>query len=267
MPLGRAQGDVTVSRHMIDWLIACNKASRSSNGISIGLNGVQEAAPVTIALSGAAIAMGTPLAAEVCLAKAKALGLKRNKLYARVNESILRFALIRAYATIHAVLRNNSSAIDTSRIIVDADTMQWAVNLSRITARDRKRSVRQELSANTAWEKAERISGAIKQAGGKGLTKAELCKSHAGALPTTQFEDLIDDLTKEGSIVLLSNMNSGKRGRPRTAYVHVEHLPQESRVALARADLQPVKPHEQGNCSRGPSAPGIAGVASTVPVL
>jgi hypothetical protein len=211
----------------VDWLIAWSRVSPIQNPLH-RVGGEQLLEPRTVLVTPEAERVALDFEGEMHTAKLKARRRGTDAVYVRAHENALKFALIRACATL-PVAAEGGPVIDEATLCVDANIMRWAVNLSRATV-IRMDAAAADISDTPFQQNLKAIERAAKAAGERGLTEYELSRSPAGRHPKGYLEDMLSVLSKAKTLFWVKEINSGRRGRLRAAYVHADfiavHYPQ-----------------------------------------
>jgi len=217
-----------VPQSIIDWLQAWDAMPLNNNPLNYaGGNPVID--PVVVMMTQDAMDLSEAFEDEMHIAKVAARARGMDALYVRAGENALKFALIRACAP-PAVSGAKGPAIDKSTLRVDAGIMAWAISLSRSTIENMDKASRDQISDSLFETKVKLFRDMVKQAGQRGITLREMGRQSAGRLPDRERQDIIRLLRETSDIYFVENVNAGKRGVKRAAYVHgsfIQEPPQE----------------------------------------
>jgi hypothetical protein len=220
--IGRMPTQMLVPQVVTDWLLAWDRVNPARNPMHLE-GGVQLLEPITVLMTTEAMDVADAFEVEMHAAKLKARVRGLDALYVRARENALKFALIRACA-VPPAKSETGPIVDESELRVDAETMRWAVALSRATVDGMDSGARDQI-ADTAFEvKVRNLLSTIKRGEDKGATSREMRRSSAGRLPKKELEDVITTLIEARDIFYVANINQGKPGKAREGYVHRDFI-------------------------------------------
>lgn len=203
---------------VIEWLQAWNKVNPNQNPLHRDGDGSAMIQPRVVMMTDEAHKMIMDFEEEMHFTKIAAKDRGTDPIYVRAVENACKFALIRACA-IMPKSTPNGPMIDESLLRVDAQTMRWAIDLSRCTVIRMDANTRE--IADTPFEKQlKALRDAIKAGGENGKTMRELTRMAAGKHPPKLMADLLQLCTTAGDI---EHFRIAGKGRPREAYVHKEY--------------------------------------------
>lgn len=185
--------------------------------------------PIVVMMTDEADAISEAFDAEMHEAKLRARKRGMDALYVRAHENALKFALIRACASIMPIHNEAGLAvIDESQLVIDADTMRWAVDLSRATVERMQRNSSD--IADTQFQADMRALRKFIQKGGpRGLTPRDISPTSAGKHPKKMLDDLLAALSASGDVAWVAGIKTGTRRHD--AYVHADYLHLHGHVA------------------------------------
>lgn len=212
--------DQTVPNAIVDWLTAWDKISPTPNPIHrVGGDSVIE--PRNVMLSSDAHKIAVAFEGEMHEAKIAARKNGTDALYVRAFENAMKFALIRACASIMPV----DGEIDAQNICVDQSTMLWALNLSRATVKRMEAAV-PEIADTPFAQNLKNLLQFIRAGGPAGKTYREVKRHPCGKHPKKMMEDLWSNISGANDAYLVEGMKT--KGRKRDAWVHKDFVNQNN---------------------------------------
>lgn len=207
-----------VPTNVVDWLRAWDQMPLNSNPLAMD-GGAPVLDPITVMMTQEAMDLSEAFEDDMHRAKIAARERGMDALYVRARENALKFALIRACAPL-AAKSDAGPVIDRSSLKVDAGTMRWAIELSRATVLAMEHAAKEEIADSQFGMRVKDFRDMVKNAGTKGITFREMGRNSAGKLPQRERDDIIRLLRESGDVFFVDNVNEGKRGVKRQAYVY-----------------------------------------------
>jgi hypothetical protein len=217
-PRGTPPSQAPVPAGIVDWLRGWDQVPLNSNPLAMD-GGAPALEPLTVLMTQDAMDLSEAFEDEMHKLKVAARERGMDALYVRARENALKFALIRACAPA-AVKSETGAVIDRSNLKVDAQTMRWAIELSRATVLAMDRAAKDEISDSPFGLRLKDFRDMVKNAGPKGITFREMGRQSAGKLPQRERDDIIRLLHEAGDVFFVDNVNDGKKGVKRQAYVY-----------------------------------------------
>lgn len=216
-PLAGKPGQEPVPSEIVDWLTAWDRVSPVQNPMH-RVGGEQLLEPRIVMLTDEADDIARTFSIEMHEAKLAARSSGLDALYVRAHENALKFALIRA-CSILPVPSPNGMMIDERDLKVDAQTMRWAVDLSRSVIAGMVLQTN-DLADTLFEQQLRQLKKVIQLRGEGGITNRELSRTSAGKYPPKYLADLLNSLILAEEIFFISIPTAG---RPREVYVHSDH--------------------------------------------
>jgi len=209
---------------IVDWLRAWDQVPLNPNPMAMD-GGSPALEPITALVTEEAMKLSEAFEDEMRVLKVAARARGMDALYVRARENALKFALIRACAPA-AVKSDTGAVIDRSNLKVDAETMRWAIELSRATVLAMERAAKDEIADSQFGLQVKNFRDMIKNAGPIGVTFREMGRQSAGRLPQRERDDIIRLLSESKDIFFVDNVNEGKTrgGSKRQAFVHKKFI-------------------------------------------
>jgi hypothetical protein len=209
---------------IVDWLRAWDQVPLNPNPMAMD-GGSPALEPITVLVTEEAMKLSEAFEDEMRVLKVAARARGMDALYVRARENALKFALIRACAPA-AVKSDTGAVIDRSNLKVDAETMRWAIELSRATVLAMEQAAKDEIADSQFGLQVKNFRDMIKNAGPIGVTFREMGRQSAGRLPQRERDDIIRLLSESKDIFFVDNVNEGKTrgGSKRQAFVHKKFI-------------------------------------------
>ena len=220
-PPSRPPSGATVPTAVIDWLRAWDEYKPSAKPFPF--NAEQPMQPTTVMITSEAMDVANAFEEDMHAEKIKARARGMDALYVRARENALKFALIRACA-VAPVKTDSGWQIDESLLRVDAETMRWAVALSRAAVVGMDNGARDQISDSPFEDKMRKIREFIKKSAERGATSREMKRVSVGRIPKKEMEDILTILSEARDVYYVANINAGKRGKKREAFVHRDFI-------------------------------------------
>jgi hypothetical protein len=229
-PIGTEPADIPPPKIVIDWLRAWDERPENENPIEmVGMQPVIR--PLQVIMTEEAKNISQAFEVEMHSKKIIAREGGTDALYVRARENALKFALVAA-CSFPPIDVEGVPTIDQTRLIVTADIMRWACELSRVTITAMEKGAREEMADSQFQQKMVALRRDIEKAGAKGLTQYELRKLPSGKMPDRELREVMQALCDSGDVTYTQDVNKGKTrgGRPRAAFIHksFDHSPIES---------------------------------------
>jgi hypothetical protein len=216
----------SVPQEIIQWLKAWQDVKPVPNPVAVVGYEAGIISPRVVMVTEEALEMAMTFEGEMHETKTKARERGKDALYVRAFENALKFALIRACAIWPvANAEGNGIAVDESALRVDAQTMRWAIDLSRATV-ERMDATTDEIADTPYQQSLKALRTAVRRAGAKGMTIRDLNKVPAGRMPARALNEALATLHDANEVRFVRLEPTG-RGRPREAYVHKSFLTAE----------------------------------------
>lgn len=211
---------------LVNWVVAWRRLSPVQNPVArVGFKPVME--PRIVRMTEEAKAISQSFEGEMHEAKQKARKSGTDSLYVRAHENALKFALIRACAAARLVSAEGGLRIDESSLVVDAATMRWAVELSRVTVA-RMVATTNDIADTQFQADMNALRKFIKNAGQRGATMRDISRKAVGKHPEKMLKELLGALMRSREII---GVQIKTKTRPRDAYVHASfshlHFPRQ----------------------------------------
>lgn len=219
-PKGRPPTQTPVPQAITDWLLAWNKISPIQNAVAMH-GGTVVIEPRVTMMTAEAQTIADQFADEMDAIKLKARESDTDALYVRANENALKFALIRACAVLPEKSDTGSPSIDLSALRVDAETMRWAVDLSRATVTAMERAAKEDITDGVFEMNRKSLRDFIRKQGARGATLRDIARGPGRRLTEREADELYKSLTTAGEMAWVEFPNPpGRSGRKRCAFVH-----------------------------------------------
>jgi hypothetical protein len=214
----RVPANLPVPSVVTDWLTAWTKVSPIQNPLH-RFGGTQLLEPRTVSVSDEAKKIVEDFEGEIHDAKLKARKRGKDALYVRAMENALKFALIRACAILPTA-SDMGPFINESALNVDAETMRWAVDLSRATV-ERMDAVSDNIADSPFQRDYNTFVKLVRNSGERGMTQRDVSRAPTGRLPKKLLEE-IQELAAQAGDLFWITIKTG--GRERKAWVHKDHI-------------------------------------------
>jgi hypothetical protein len=223
-PKLRPPQQVSVPAMVTDWLIAWDRVRPQANPLAYQ-GGSPQIEPRIVLMTQEAQAIAAAFAEEMDLAKVKARQHGTDAIYVRATENAAKFALIRACAA-PPLKGDMGPVIDENTLVVDAEGMRWAVELSKTATLAMERAAKEDVADSLFEQKRKTLRDFIKRCGARGASMRDLSRNRAGRMPERELEDILKSLTAARDVMFVEKMPgpSGRGGRPRAAFVHCSNL-------------------------------------------
>jgi hypothetical protein len=207
--------DVSAPTELLNWVRAWNAVSPRPNPMHYE-DGEPRIQPRVVSMTTEAAALAKDWAKECDTVQRAAIRRNKDSLYVRGLENALKFALIRACASVSLVQSDFGVQINEVELRVDRDCVTWGIELERcMLARMEKVA---ENIADSDYEKLVKgVVKVIKRGKARGTTKAELMKTPAGTLEGFKLANVLTTLTDRQEVKYIQIPT---KGRMRQAYVH-----------------------------------------------
>ncbi len=203
-----------VPPNIVDWLTAWDRVSPIQNPMH-RVGGEQLLEPRVVMVTDEAIEIARNFEGEMHETKLAARANGNDALYVRALENALKFALIRACAVLPAY-GDNGPYVDESNLKVDAQTMRWAVDLSR-SAIMGMCATTADLAESVYEQQLKQLRQVIHRKGENGITIRELSRTSAGRHSKQVLENLLNSLKLADEVFFVSIPTAG---RPREVWVN-----------------------------------------------
>ena len=202
---------------VIDWITAWDRISPVENVVA-RVGGSPVISPRVIGLTPRARAVAEEFDKEMDAAKKKARSRGTDSLYVRAHEYALKFALIRACASVYPrKSEGGAPEIDLSEICVDEPTMRWAIALARSTVKHME-SMSGRVADTPFQRQVSNILDLLHSRGASGATPREIMRSRAGNMKKRELDELLESIAAAGNARWVVGIKT--KTRPRDAWVH-----------------------------------------------
>ncbi|RLT34617.1 MAG: hypothetical protein DWI59_06245, partial [Chloroflexi bacterium] len=132
-----------------------------------------------------------------------------------------KFALVRACSAKAIVGEDKKNVIDQSTLLIDANIMLWACELSRVTITGMELGAKDEIVDSNFARIIRNVRNAIAKGRERGVTARELKRTKVGKMPERDFIDVMKNLVESGDVHLIKIPT---KGRDRDAYVYKDFI-------------------------------------------
>ncbi len=220
-PLGRKPEQRKPPQDVVDWAIAWNDRPLNENPLAtLGFELIID--PLKVRMTAEAEAITQAFEVEMHGKKIDAREDGTDALYVRARENALKFALVRACSAKAIVGEDKKNVIDQSTLLIDANIMLWACELSRVTITGMEAGANGQIADSEFERELNAVSTFIRARKARGATEAEIRRAPCGK--KWNIDKLLKHLVTSGEIALIRNVNAGKPGHPRNSYVHKDFL-------------------------------------------
>lgn len=211
---------------LVNWVAAWRRLSPIQNPVArVGFEPVLE--PRIVKMTTEAKAISQDFDDEMHEAKLKARKSGTDSLFVRAHENALKFALVRACAAVVPINGEGGLRIDENALVVDADTMRWAVELSRATVA-RMVATTKDIADTQFQADMRALEKVIKNHGERGATMRDIGRVAAGKHPEKVLNEILSALARGGRITWVQKRVT----KPRDAFVHVSFMPPRPGTSL-----------------------------------
>lgn len=216
-PNGRKAPRAPAPRDVVDWVIAWNQRPLNENPLAtVGMMPVID--PLKVQMTDDAEAVAMAFEVEMQGKKTAAREDGTDALYVRARENALKFALVRAYSAPVIKGDDDKMVIDQSTLIITADIMRWACELSRVTITAMEAGAKGQIADSEFERQSKALLACIHKAGLKGMTHREILQTKPGQ--PKDAPHIIKRLVESGDISKPRPARTGSQGRPRNVHIH-----------------------------------------------
>jgi hypothetical protein len=221
-PQGRAPEELPPPQGVKEWLRAWDARPLLPSSLKLeGGKPVLDPLNVPMSPEAAAIMEQCRQDMEVETERADARG--TDALYVRVHENALKLALIRACAVDPVRGEGGRLEVDTSSMMIDAETARWACALSLATTRVMEAGAVNQMADSDYERQQKRVLAFIRGRQDRGATNRDIGRDPCGRMPPKRREELMQSLIENGEVFYV-NTREGRPGRPRHAYIHRDFI-------------------------------------------
>jgi len=223
-PLGRKPEDLPPPQDVIDWLRTWNDRPLNENPLAtVGMMPVID--PLKVQMTSEADAIAQAFEVEMHGKKIAAREDGTDALYVRARENALKFALVRGCAAPVIKDEDDKLSIDQSTLIVTADIMRWACELSRVTITAMEDGAKDEIVDTKFGQAVRDVRNLIAKSREVGMTLRDISRTGPGRIPQRELADVMKNLVDSG---VIRHVNVQTKGRPRSAYFHQDFIEEQA---------------------------------------
>ena len=241
-PVGTEPSIAPPPQELIDWVTAWNNISPYHNVLSVH-GGERTINPLQVMITEEGKRVFRELEEWANANQNKMMDQGKSSLYQRLVEYARKFALIFSCASVMPVQGANGPAIDTTALRIDKQAAEWGRDLAHSAMKYMESKIG-DIVETDYEELMKTISNVIRNAGPNGLTDLELNKRPEARIQPKVLADIKNQLASSHEIARIG-IQSGKRGRPRTANVHKDYF-----------EMHMFKPTDSDNWEEGEKSDG-----------